>query len=300
MSQTQPQPIAIVFADVSNSTRLFEERGDAEARRIIAAVIAALSEITQKNGGTVIKTIGDEVMCTFPSAIDAVMAACDMQRRVTQDPVFVSDALGIRVGLHYGEALLEDGDVFGDAVNTSARMASLAKRGQIVTTATTFRGMTSIGGMRARSLGRTRVRGKLLPIEIVDVIWQEDTSSITMVQHAIRVDDNTDRSQTLTLRFRGQVIELSPNSPPFSMGRDASNALVVDAEWVSRIHASIEYKNGHYMLADQSTNATYVQFADDEELRVHRDEVHLRKSGSVSLGQSNAATSADTLYFKCG
>ncbi len=297
---TQSQPIAIVFADVSNSTRLFEERGDAEARRIIAAVITALSDITRYHGGTVIKTIGDEVMCTFPAPVDAIVAACEMQRRISQDPNFVRDALGIRVGLHHGEALLEEGDVYGDAVNTAARMASLAKRGQIVTTATTFRGMTSVGGMRSRGLGRTRVRGKLLPIEIVDVIWQEDTSSITMVQHAIRVDDKTDRTQTLTLRFRGQVIELSPSSPPFSMGRDASNALVVDAEWVSRIHASIEYKNGHYMLSDHSTNATYVRFAEDEELRVHRDEVHLRKSGTVSLGQSTAAASPDTLYFQCG
>ncbi|MCB1569429.1 MAG: hypothetical protein KDI69_11515, partial [Xanthomonadales bacterium] len=59
---TQTQPIAIVFADVSNSTRLFEERGDVEARRIIAAVLAALTEIVQRNGGRVVKTIGDEIM----------------------------------------------------------------------------------------------------------------------------------------------------------------------------------------------------------------------------------------------
>ncbi len=297
---TQTRPLAIVFADVSGSTRLFEQRGDVEARRITSAVIAALSDIVHSNGGTVIKTIGDEVMCTFPAAVDGINAACQMQRRITQDPAFARDALGIRIGLHHGEALLEDGDVYGDAVNTAARMASLAKRDQIVTTASTFRGATSVGGIRSRSLGRARVSGKLLPIEIVDVIWQEDTSNITLVQRAIRVEEGADRSQTLTLRFRGQVIELSPTSPPFAMGRDAANALVVDAEWVSRIHASIEYKNGHYVLSDRSTNATYVQFADDEELRVHRDEVHLRKAGAVSLGQSIAAGSADILYFQCG
>lgn len=297
---TQTHSLAIVFADVAGSTRLFEQRGDVEARRIVSAVITALSDIVRGNGGTVIKTIGDEVMCTFPSAIDGINAACQMQRRITQDPAFACDAIGIRIGLHHGDALLEDGDVYGDAVNTAARMASLAKRDQIVTTASTFRGATSVGGIRSRSLGRARVSGKLLPIEILDVIWQEDTSNITLVQRAIRVEEGTDRSQTLTLRFRGQVIELSPNSPPFAMGRDATNALVVDAEWVSRIHASIEYKNGHYVLSDRSTNATYVQFADDEELRVHRDEVHLRKAGAVSLGQAIAAGSADILFFQCG
>ena len=84
------------------------------------------------------------------------------------------------------------------------------------------------------------------------------------------------------------------------MGRDATNALVVDAEWVSRNHAVIEFRNGCYMLADRSTNATYVQFEGDEELRLHRDEVHLRRTGAVSLGQSIQAGPADVLYFQCG
>lgn len=297
---THTQPLAIVFADVSGSTRLFEQLGDVDARRIVAAVLDALTVVVQRNGGTVIKTIGDEIMCTFPSALDGIRAACEMQRKVTGDPVFARDSIGIRIGLHHGEVLIESGDVYGDAVNIASRMASLAKRDQIVTTATTFHGVTSIGGYRSRGLGRTRVSGKLLPIEIIDVIWQEDTSNITMVQRAIRVDDGTEQGQKLILRFRGQVIELVPNSPPFAMGRDQANALVVDAEWVSRIHASIEYKNGHYVLADRSTNATFVRFGDDDELRVHRDEIPLRKAGAVSLGQSLALGQADILYFQCG
>lgn len=298
---TQTQPLAIVFADVSGSTRLFEQLGDIDARRIISAVLEALTAIVQRNGGRVVKTIGDEIMCTFPAAIDGIRAACEMQRKVTGDPVFARDAIGIRIGLHHGDVLAEaDGDVYGDAVNVASRMASLAKRDQIVTTAATFRGATSIGGFRSRGLGRTRVSGKLLPIEIIDVIWQEDTSNITMVQRAIRVDDGTEQAQKLILRFRGQVVELSPTSPPFTMGRDQANALVVDAEWVSRIHASISFKNGHYVLTDRSTNATFVRFGDDEELRVHRDEVPLRKSGAVSLGQSLAADQVDVLYFQCG
>ena len=144
----------------------------------------SMSDIVRGNGGTVIKTIGDEVMCTFPAAVDAINAACQMQRRTTQDPAFTRDGLGIRIGMHHGDALLEDGDVYGDAVNTAARMASLAKRDQIVTTASTFRGATSVGGVRSRGLGRT-ASAELLPIEIVDVIWQEDTSNITLVQSAI-------------------------------------------------------------------------------------------------------------------
>jgi adenylate cyclase len=297
MSQTQP--LCILFADVSGSTKLFEQRGDVEARRIIAAVLDALSKVCESHGGRVIKTIGDEIMCTLPGALNGVMAACDMQKRVAHDMVFVRDNLGIRIGLHFGDTLVEDNDVYGDAVNTAARMASLAKREQIVTTAATLKGLTNTGNIRSRSLGRARVSGKLLPIEIVDVIWQEDISNITTVQRAIRIDDGGTTNVKLTLRYRGQVIELNENSQPFTIGRDAGNSLVIDAEWVSRTHALIEFKKGYFVISDRSTNASYVKLGEDDELRLHRDEVHLRKTGAISLGQAIGLNQEDVVYFQC-
>jgi adenylate cyclase len=99
---TQTQTLAILFADVSGSTRLFELRGDVEARRIIAGVLGVMTQIVHQHGGTVIKTIGDEIMCTFPGAVNGVQAACDMQRRVSTDPAFVCDNIGLRIGMHYG------------------------------------------------------------------------------------------------------------------------------------------------------------------------------------------------------
>lgn len=297
MSASRPQ--TIVFADVSGSTRLFEKRGDVEARRIISSTLDALSQVVAAHGGRVIKTIGDEIMCTFPAALQGVLAACDMHKRLAHDPEFVRDNVAIRVGLHHGEALDEDGDVFGDAVNVAARMAAIAKREQIVTTATTLKGMTSIGAVRSRGLGRARVAGKLLPIEIVDVIWQEDTSNITTVQRAIRLDDGPESGIKVSLRYRGRVIELNENSEPFTLGRDASNTLVIEAEWVSRNHAMIEFKKGHFVVSDRSTNGTYVKLGEDDELRLHRDELHLRKAGTVSLGQAVALNQQDVLYFQC-
>ncbi|MCB1561329.1 MAG: adenylate/guanylate cyclase domain-containing protein [Xanthomonadales bacterium] len=295
---TQSTPLTILFADVSGSTRLFEERGDVEARAIIASVLGALSEVAESHGGSVVKTIGDEIMCTFPGAMQGVMAGCDMQRRVAHDPQFVRDNIAIRIGLHHGDALVEDGDVYGDAVNTAARMAALAKREQIVTTAASVKNFTASGGLNVRSLGKARVAGKLLPIEIVDVLWQEDTSNVTTVQRAIRVDEAAGRPK-LTLRFRGQVIELSDESQPFSLGREDSNTLSVQTEWVSRNHALIEYKRGYFILSDRSTNGTYVKLGEDDELRLHRDEVHLRKAGTISLGQMVALNERDVVYFQC-
>jgi class 3 adenylate cyclase len=298
MSATQP--ITILFADISGSTRLFETLGDVEARRIISAALGALTRIASSHGGRLVKTIGDEIMCTFPAPVQAALAACDMQRCISTDPVFVADSLGIRVGLHHGEALLEAGDVYGDAVNVAARMAALAKREQIVTTASTLKDFTSVGGIRARALGRARVAGKLLPIEIVDLIWQDDTSNLTTIQRAIKVDETAQAGSRLTLRHRGRVIELGEDSPPFSMGRDPGCGVSIEAEWVSRSHASLECRRGLWMLTDRSTNGSFVRIADEDELRVHRNELPLRSAGCISLGQSIAAASSDLLMFEVG
>ncbi|HET7844682.1 MAG TPA: adenylate/guanylate cyclase domain-containing protein [Xanthomonadales bacterium] len=293
------QPTTILFADVSGSTKLFELRGDVIARQLIAAVLTALGEVAGRHGGRVIKTIGDEVMCAFPGAVNGLLASTDMQKRVAHDIAFAKENLAIRIGLHHGDALHEDGDVYGDAVNTAARMASLAKREQIVTTASTVEGVTA-GAVRSRSLGTARVSGKMLPIEIVDILWQEDMANVTTVQRAIRLDSLPNASTPkLTLKYKGRTFEVTPTSPPFTLGREANSSLVIDAEWVSRNHAMIEYKRGYFMLSDRSTNGTWAKLGEDDELRLHRDEIHLRKTGTISLGQAGAVNKDDVLSFTC-
>lgn len=300
-AMTQSQPLTILFADVSGSTKLFEMRGDIEARRLIAAVLNALSEVTARHGGHVIKTIGDEIMCTFPGPMQGLLGSVDMQKRIALDPGFAKDRLAIRIGLHHGDALVEeDNDVYGDAVNVAARMAALAKREQIISTASTLKMLTNAGMLRSRSVGQARVAGKQHPIDIVDITWQEDTSNVTMVQRAIRLDATPTAKNKLVMRYRGQVLEIDPLSPPFTLGRDPESSLIVDAEWVSRNHALIEYKRGYYMISDRSTNGTYVKLGDDDELRLHRDEIHLRKSGVISLGQTMALNPDHLLSFQCG
>jgi class 3 adenylate cyclase len=295
---TERRALTILFADVSGSTRLFEVHGDEAARRMISHVLLALGEVATGHGGRVVKTIGDEIMCAFPGPLQGLLAATDMQRRVKNDPDFQRDNLAIRIGLHHGDALVENGDVFGDAVNVAARMAdkNLARRDQIVTTASTVGGITGSGGLRVRSLGTARVLGKVMPIEIVDVLWQDEIAHITTVQRIVPGGDAA-AGRRLLLRFRSQVFEID-DSTPFSIGRDLASSLVVETEWVSRNHALIEWKRGYFMLADRSTNGSWLKVGDDDELLVHRDESHLRRSGSISLGQSHDAGGTDLVHFQ--
>ena len=131
--------LAILFSDVVGSTRLFELLGDMRARDMIATCIDVMRNATEKNSGTVIKTMGDEVMATFPSADEALTAAAQMQQQITANSQLKIDghAVAIRVGCHFGPVVLENRDVFGATVHTANRMTSQAKAGQIVTTAAT-------------------------------------------------------------------------------------------------------------------------------------------------------------------
>ena len=128
--------LAILFADVVGSTRLFELMGDVRARDMIATCIDIMRTATEQHNGTVIKTMGDEVMATFPSADEALNAAAQMQKQISSHSLLKADghSVAIRAGCHYGPVVLENRDVFGSAVHTANRMTSQAKAGQIIIT----------------------------------------------------------------------------------------------------------------------------------------------------------------------
>ena len=132
--------LAIMFADVSGSTQLYEKLGDKHAQRLISAVLRAISGIIRNHEGKIIKTIGDEVMCIFTGVEKAVNTATQVHRKF-HDPSATYEFLPLqmRIGIHYGPALIEQGDVYGDTVNMAARMAAQAKARQTVLTEDTLK-----------------------------------------------------------------------------------------------------------------------------------------------------------------
>src|SRR5580658_2114752 len=129
--------LAILFADVMGSTRLFEIMGDLRARDMVATCLEVMREATEQHSGSVIKTIGDEVMSTFPTADDALNAAGEMQKQIAAHTELRVDGqpVAIRIGCHFGPVVLEARDVVRSSVRASNRMTSQAKAGQSITTA---------------------------------------------------------------------------------------------------------------------------------------------------------------------
>ena len=291
----QPVSLAILFADISGSTRLYEMLGDVRARERTAQCLAILTRVIQQHGGTVIKTIGDEVMSTFPSADAAVQAASAMQETVAVEVAPGEIPLDIRVGLHFGAALIEAGDVFGDAVNVAARIVALAKARQILTTGQTVTNLSPLLRAGTRHLDRAPVKGKQEEIDVYEVIWREEDLT-RMEGYQIPSADSQARLQ---LRLREQELEVTHNRPVVTIGRGPQNDIVVLDNLASRLHARIEYRRGKFVLIAQSTNGTFVLIQGGEKAYLRREEQALRGTGVISLGRTVSEDSSEAIHFVC-
>ncbi len=299
--ESAPQQVmaAVLFADICGSTQLFEKYGDLQARQIEHRVLDALAAKTDTHGGRVIKTIGDEIMSRFPTPDQAVQAACAMHRTIKDDPDLARLNITVRIGVHYGPVLeVENNDIVGDAVNIAARMASLAKADQIITTRETVGSLSiDLEGM-TRSLGRSWVKGKEDEMEILEVIWHESTS-LTQMAVGGQEDLRNLLFAKLVLGYRGQDIELAVNTQPFTLGRDERSKLKVDRELVSRSHAYIECRQGRFVLVDRSTNGTYILLENGSRFFVRREEFTLHDRGFICLGQAITEHNPDIIRYQC-
>ena len=287
--------LAIVFADISKSVQLFERYGNVLAKEIVSHTLSIMTSLTNAHGGTVKRTIGDEVMSTFPYPFRALDAAVKMLRAISQDPYLSQYGLSIKVGLHFGEVLQENDELFGDAVNVAARMAGLAKANQIILTRSTLDHLPALANELMRNLGPVKIRGKQQTIDIVECLWQvgEDHPSTTL-QGSM---DIPQPQATLILRYRDQKFKITKDS--FVMGRGKQNDLVVRHKKVSREHAYIEFGRETFVLVDQSTNGTFLRIGTDKTIFLHREQVHLRREGIISLGQDIDEDDAEFIYFRC-
>ncbi len=294
---TVSQQFAILFADVSGSTTLYEKLGDQRALAGIESVLSELRKSVAVQHGRVVKTIGDEVMAVFETADGAMQAACDMQTRVAAISPTGNVRLAIRVGFHYGPAIEDKADYFGDAVNTAARMAGLAKGGQVITSGPTVDALSPLLRASTRDLDAMPVKGKQDEIRIFEVIWQDSEDLTTL---ASRESPVIMHAPTLTLTYRDHVLTLGAAKPSASLGREAGNDLAIADKMASRVHCKIEYRRGKFFLTDQSTNGTYVTVEGDAELMLKREQLLLRSRGVISLGASSAAAGAEIVAFALG
>jgi class 3 adenylate cyclase len=290
--------VAILFADVVGSTQLYEKFGDTQASATVALCLDIMKDATYQYNGTVIKTIGDEVMSTFDTVDEAMGAAVMMQSRITEESKREGGIpVSIRIGCHYGPVVQEQNDIFGAAVHTANRMTSQAKARQIVLSGFSVEQMSPELRGQARQIDLATVRGRIDEVALYELVWQPDeaTSMLPTIEWESKA---ARKGSKLLLNFRDSSVEVTEQRKSINMGRAEDNELVIKGNLISRIHAKIEMRRGKFILIDQSTNGTFVQNILGNETFVRRDSTELGSEGTIGLGRAEAPGSSLAIYYK--
>ncbi len=277
---------SILFADIVDSTRLYERLGDEEARRILGEAMRRLSRVAVDNRGTVIKTIGDEVMCTFEDPNEAASAARDMQEELEEYTATarLTVQLNAHIGLHHGEVIHDDGDVFGDAVNVAARLVSLAKPREIITTEATLALLRPDEQIRAHFTDQTALKGKNGQVKLYELAWED--SALTTAPLPSLTEMSSGYPTRLHITYGDVSVDVTLVNSGLTLGRQKHNDIIVKGPSVSRTHARLIWRRHRFFLVDLSTNGTHVCEAGAEPVWVKKLERELINRGSIGLGEA--------------
>lgn len=279
MSQQQ---FAILFADLSGSTTIYEQQGDAAAKKQVDACLMQLARSASSHQGLVVKTIGDELMLRFPSADQAAAAAIAMQI----DNLKSRSVFRLRIGFHFGPVILDASDVFGDAVNTAARLAQMARTGQILTSEETMQRFSPKHQGKTRNFDFDKLRGKSQAMRILELVW-EPTNDVTRAVGGTlgaAITKPTNEARLLRLSVANNERAFTAQDAPITIGRESVCALTVASQFASRVHAHVEYRRDKFVLQDRSTNGTFVTAEGGKEVFLKGESLPLSGHGIISLG----------------
>ena len=280
---------AIIFSDVAGSSKLYKQFGDQEASTAISRCVEMMALEVKQHQGIVVKTIGDEVMARFESAAQACAAGIAIQQNSHADP----KGLNIRIGAAYGSAILHDEDVFGEVVNDAAAVAKVAQAHQFLISegfADSLKELT--GDITVHPFDKIKMKGSQQSSVIYRVDWEPQDITVNatqVIELGTLQQDHITPQLDLVYEHEGVVVEslsVTPKLAPFSIGREAKScSMGVPTTFASREHFHIIFRRGKFLLKDHSTNGTYVQEGDGAAIYLRREEMPLRDSGVITMGQ---------------
>lgn len=162
----------ILFADLSGFTALTESHGDTSAADLLERFYA-LSSGVLTDGARIVKTIGDAVMVSAPTAAATMRTAQLLRLAVHREPTWPS----LRAGVHTGPLIERGGDSYGATVNIAARVAAQAQPGQILATRAVVRVLTATEFV-FRPLGEARLKNVQGPFELFELVDGEPSSLV--------------------------------------------------------------------------------------------------------------------------
>jgi adenylate cyclase len=163
---------AIMFTDIVGYTSLVQ-KDELGTMKVLQEHRDLLRTIFAKQRGLEVKTIGDAFLVEFDSALNAVACAVEIQKSISARNAVSSKKLQLRIGIHLGEIIHEDHDVYGDAVNIASRIEPLAEPGGICISGQVYDVIRNKLDVQVVRLGPMDLKNVKIPTEIYRVRVQE-------------------------------------------------------------------------------------------------------------------------------
>jgi len=134
--------------------------------RLLSAHRDVTDRLIAQHGGRIANTAGDSILAEFPSAVDALQCALDIQERIAavNEEVPEERRVSFRMGVHVGEAIVRNGDLFGDAVNVAARMEGLAPAGSVCVSGAAYEYVRASLALAFEDIGAQQVKNLEAPV----------------------------------------------------------------------------------------------------------------------------------------
>jgi len=280
--------LTLMFVDVCGSTSLYESLGDAPAQQKINGLLNGLRTTALRHGGRVVKEIGDESMLVFDRSDDALALARELPLLQQQHQ------LQCKTGIHAGQVIAQDNDVFGDAVNTAARIVGLAAPGQILFSQQALE--TLAYRPQTRALPPMSVRGKQQALQLAELVEDQQADYTQVLDAGELASLRENHAATLKLTWAEGNLELKGSG--ISIGRENDNNLVVPLPHISRVHLRIEPQGNHWLIHDQSTNGTLLREQGAAPLLLRHEQHRLLDAGTLHLIPAEPDNPAATVHYR--
>lgn len=295
--------LSIVFIDVVESSKLYAEKGDSLAQKMISKAMSEIREITQQFSGQLIKEMGDGALVIFENPNSAAKASLLIQKNIKnlhEDEGEEWESLRVKIGLHYGSVLYKGEDVFGNEVNKAARIQDQAKAQQVLVSQEFLEHLSEELIDSSRFIIETPLKGLDGDHKIHELMNPEDNADSTMFNAEEFTDSffQENSGQSMKFTFDGIDMMFVPEMGKIHLGREAENDIAIHGNGVSRQHAAVEYKKGRFVLRDMSINGTFLRGDDGVWKKLHREEANLPPQGAIALGSQQEDDSPYIIFFE--
>ncbi|MDR3214404.1 MAG: adenylate/guanylate cyclase domain-containing protein [Azoarcus sp.] len=295
---------AVVFADLSGSTKLFESQGNTVATQVVTRCTQMLGKHFTLAGGRVVKYLGDGLLVLFDMsemAVDAAARTRDVLYDFNLEQIdSMQTLLGLKVGVEYGPVIEQHGDCYGDAVNVAARLGDRAESNEILLGEALYECLPEMKRILCTSIDRIAIKGKTGLLRVWRYDWRHTAeTTITSPLDLLSGRVNMALMQRADIDLSGRHLQLLPSEGALVIGRAENCGLVIDDRRVSRRHARIEWVGGQCTLTDFSSNGTWVKFGrEPEPVILKRDNCVLHGQGTIGLGSAPEDFTTVTFSFQ--